>query len=252
LQDYNLPVLSLVTLPNLVLAALRALPADVLAQATTTDVEVIQEVNDDDEDADEYADEAEDKFGDDDEEQGARERRTRGEVDGFDGRRAGTLDLTPELLAAFTKVLEERGVDLQFTYGDWSGMATTLADEAPYSLVLTAETIYAEESQRALLDVLQTSARYTAPLKETARAPASLEASLDSLSVRDDWARQPLVAETPEPVVLVAAKVLYFGVGGGLDSFLAQVAAEKQGWSARVRDWVKGVGRAVVRVGWQA
>lgn len=43
-------------------------------------------------------------------------------------------------------------------------------------------------------------------------------------------------------------QVLYFGVGGGLEAFLAQVRAAG-GWSTRVRDWVKGVGRSVVRIG---
>ncbi|KAL1410142.1 hypothetical protein Q8F55_004145 [Vanrija albida] len=210
LQDYNLPVLSLVTLPNLVLAALPFLPASARAAAETA-------ADEDEEDEDEAP------------------RRP------FDAARAGTLDVTPALVSAFTALLEEHGIDLVFTYGDWSGMAVELAHEDKYKLVLTAETIYAEESVGPLIDVLRAA---------VAPAPApkaqALEDSLEALSV-GDWSKEPLVAS--DPVVLVAAKVLYFGVGGGLDSFVARVEG-LGGWTTRVHDWVRGVGRAVVRIGW--
>ncbi|WOO78866.1 Histidine protein methyltransferase 1 [Vanrija pseudolonga] len=213
LQDYNLPVLSLVTLPNLVLAALPSLPASARAAAETA------------------ADEDEE---DDDDDEAPRRP--------FDPTRAGTLDVTPALVEAFTALLEERGIDLVFTYGDWSGMAVDLAGEAKYNLVLTAETIYAEESVGPLIDVLRGS---VAPGAAKAK-PVALEDSLEALSV-GDWSKEPLVVS--DPVILVAAKVLYFGVGGGLDSFVARVE-ELGGWTTRVHDWVRGVGRAVVRIGW--
>lgn len=171
LQDYNLPVLSLVTLPNLVLAALPSLPASARAAAETA----ADEDEEDDED-----DEA--------------PRRP------FDPTRAGTLDVTPALVDAFTALLKERGIDLVFTYGDWSGMAVDLAGEAKYNLVLTAETIYAEESVGPLIDVLRGS---VAPGAAKAK-PVALEDSLEALSV-GDWSKEPLVVS--DPVILVAAKV---------------------------------------------
>lgn len=181
LQDYNLPVLSLVTLPNLILAAVPLLPAGL-----TRSVEV---------DADEEAGDA-------------------GRP--FDPSAAGSLEVTPALLAAFTDLLEEAGVELRFTYGDWGGMAVALATEEPYRLVLTAETIYAEDSMGALLDVLVTAARGetgsegTRGSKNPAMQDKPLEDSLGALDVRD-WTR-PL-ASADEAVVLVAAKV---GGNGGL------------------------------------
>lgn len=173
----------------------------------------------------------------------------------FDASRAGTLDVTPALIAAFTEILDERGIELRFTYGDWSGMATEIKQEEAYGLILSAETIYEEASVGPLLDVLASASKRAVAKEEKDEA---LEDSLGALQVRDDWASKPLA--TAEPVVLVAAKVsyisqnvnsfqvLYFGVGGGLESFLARVK-DAGGLSVRVRDWVRGVGRAVVRIG---
>lgn len=53
----------------------------------------------------------------------------------------------------------------------------------------------------------------------------------------------------PERLCLVAAKVLYFGVGGGVSDFLRAVVATK----ARVETVLErkeGVGRKVMRVWW--
>lgn len=96
LQDYNLSVLSLVTLPNIILAVLPASARDDSSM---------------------------------------------------------NLDLTPEIIQQFTDQLEESHIELEFSFGDWAGMASELKPE--YDLVLTAETIYREESVEGLIHCMR-------------------------------------------------------------------------------------------------
>ncbi|WRT65339.1 uncharacterized protein IL334_002282 [Kwoniella shivajii] len=208
-QDYNSLVLSLVTLPNLVLAALPFLKPEVLhAPQDEEDVEdVIPDLES-----------------------------------------PGNLALSPALVEAFQNLLVERGIDLKFTYGHWTGLADDLVkDGKGYDLVLTAETIYAEESNASLLEVLRSGARKGD--KGNAKESIGLEDSLGDLKVNDDdWQKKPL-SESAQGLTLVAAKVLYFGVGGGLSAFLDRVENDG-GWWKGVKNWTKGVGRKVVQVGW--
>lgn len=142
----------------------------------------------------------------------------------------GTLSLTPELLSAFQDLLRKHQITLTFTSGDWSHFAQTI--EQPYDLVLTAETIYAESSVNALLDVLQRASR------------GGWEDAMERLKLDGV---QSLMGESS--VVLVAAKVIYFGVGGGIDGFI-QSLEERQGRHVTVLDVPKGVKRTVLRIGW--
>ncbi|GMK58124.1 hypothetical protein CspeluHIS016_0501560 [Cutaneotrichosporon spelunceum] len=233
-QDYNLPVLSLVTLPNLVLAALPSLPLSARGAAEAAPAARLAK------DADTIDEEPENEEDWEDEDEGAKRP--------FDPRSAGTLELNPALLDAFTALIEEAGVELRFTSGDWGGMAQSVGS---YDLVMSAETIYAEDSVGPLLDVIRAATSKereseAATSEEREGENGDLSDSLGALQI-DDFARAPLAEG--KPVILIAAKVLYFGVGGGLDAFLAQVEG-LGGWSVRVRDWVRGVGRAVVRIGW--
>jgi protein-histidine N-methyltransferase len=197
-QDYNLPVLSLVTLPNLVLAALEAIPEGARTAESAPEDGPRLEFDEADEDA--YEENAENAENEDD---GDAEEAFRP----FDPTRAGTLDVTPELLDAFKALLEEHNVELLFTYGDWSGMAAQLAEQEGYNLVLTAETIYAEETVQPLVDVLRAATRagFESNSKATQQTTGNLEDSLGALSVADEWAKHPLA--TSDPVILVAAKV---------------------------------------------
>jgi len=98
LQDYNLLVLQLVTLPNLLLAALPFL----------SDIE----------------------------------------------NSPGHLEITDEVKRSFRNILSQKGIELEFSYGDWAGLSKTITT---YDLVLTAETIYSEESVDDLISVLKAS-----------------------------------------------------------------------------------------------
>ncbi|WWC59857.1 uncharacterized protein I303_102419 [Kwoniella dejecticola CBS 10117] len=233
LQDYNSLVLSLVTLPNLLLAAIPFLPTEALhAPADDEDVESILP----------------------------------------DLENAGQLVITPTLIEAFKGLLESRNVELRFTYGHWSGLAKDLRSgnqwrgegghgegkgggegegEEGYDLVLTAETIYAEDNNASLLSVLREAVRTRRGEGQEGivqKEEVKLEDSLGELKVVDEWKSRPL-REQGEGFVLIAAKILYFGVGGGLTAFLNQVE-ESKGWWKDVKQWTKGVGRKVVQVGW--
>lgn len=174
LQDFNLPVLALVTLPNLLLAALHHVPVEALRPAANTpDVE--ETLPDD-------------------------------EVEGI-------LTITPALKAAFKKLLEERGVEMRFSYGHWGALAQRIEQEGKrYGLVLTAETIYEESSVPSLLWLLKASSSTpgqpgNAPRRlDVAAGADELETGVGALSVSRQWASTTL-RDQPNAVILVAAKV---------------------------------------------
>jgi protein-histidine N-methyltransferase len=116
----------------------------------------------------------------------------------------GHLEITDDVKQSFKSLLAQKGIELEFSHGDWAGLSKSITT---YDLVLTAETIYSEESVDDLISVLKASGG----------------------------------------VILVAAKVLYFGVGGGLGAFLQKVE-QQGGHSEGVKEWTKGVGRKVVRI----
>lgn len=226
LQDYNHLVLSLVSLPNLILAALPYFPPEVLRLADEGDEPIETVVPDLEE--------------------------------------PGNLNLNKDLVEAFKTLLKERGIELKFTYGHWEGLSKELKEEKDgYGLILAAETIYSQDSMPALIDVLREAVRQSGPNEH--KRDVELESSLEDLSVKDGWPKQPL-REISRGLVLVAAKVsqaheyaltldanivqvLYFGVGGGLQAFLD--AAEADGaYHSTVKEWSQGVGRKVVQVGW--
>lgn len=69
------------------------------------------------------------------------------------------------------------------------------------------------------------------------------------LKINEDCGAKTGEGGDPERLCLVAAKVLYFGVGGGVSDFLRAVVATK----ARVETVLErkeGVGRKVMRVWW--
>lgn len=175
MQDYNLSVLSLVTLPNLLLAALPFLPAESLRSAE--DSADVEEVLPDEE-------------------------------------KDGTLNITPEVRAAFRALLRERGVQLLFTYGDWSGFAKELEGREGYGLVMTAETIYSDPSVASLIDVLKAASKNRRQSGEAVKGMKQVEAkqdirledSLGDLGISDQWQQMPL-SDQDNAVVFVAAKV---------------------------------------------
>ena len=95
--------------------------------------------------------------------------------------------------------------------------------------MLTGGTIYRTEALGAFLGVLRIAA--AADTRIAAAAPP-----------RDREEVRP-------PLCLVAAKVLYFGVGGGIQTFVSAVEGE-QGTVHTVWEHREGVGRVIMCIEW--
>ncbi|KAL4951317.1 hypothetical protein BDW69DRAFT_186521 [Aspergillus filifer] len=111
-----------------------------------------------------------------------------------EGEEEGYLDITPELLSRFTTDLSRRGITLSFISGAWSPSFVGLVFASPElssakTLILASETIY---------------------------SPASLAAFSGTLL-------ELLRRSSGESEALIAAKKVYFGVGGGIDEFLGVI-----------------------------
>ena len=109
------------------------------------------------------------------------------------------LDITPDLLSAFQQDLANRNITIDFISGAWSpafvDFVATTQDPHQYkqTLILASETIYAPASLTPFSEtLLQLLRRSAGEEQQRARARA-----------------------------LIAAKKVYFGVGGGVDEFLA-------------------------------
>ena len=140
------------------------------------------------------------------------------------------LEITPDLLLAFEESLRGRGISLTFLSGGWSrdfvhlvyslpatGAAAARADGAPAAtLLLGAETIYSPFALGAF--------------SETVFAILHREQAVHAAQAS----------------AYVAAKRLYFGVGGSLDDFVDDARA-RGGAVTRLREETAGVARGVVR-----
>ncbi|EKV10261.1 Histidine protein methyltransferase 1 [Penicillium digitatum] len=134
------------------------------------------------------------------------------------------LDITPELVQEFKNDLAQRGISVEFVSGAWSSEFVDLVfssgDGARKTLVLASETIYSPASLAAFSETL------FALLRRSNTASARSRA-------------------------LVAAKKVYFGVGGGIDEFLAvlhNVCASELDVQQKLNIQSEGVGRVVLEV----
>ncbi|KAL4986922.1 hypothetical protein BDW68DRAFT_118891 [Aspergillus falconensis] len=135
------------------------------------------------------------------------------------------LDITPDLLEGFQSDLARRGITVTFISGAWSPSFVELAFSSPElagyrTLVLASETIY---------------------------SPASLAAFSETLLA---LLRRPSSGGSASRA-LVAAKKVYFGVGGGVDEFLAvlrSVAGGDVGVEELMDVRSAGVGRIILEV----
>jgi protein-histidine N-methyltransferase len=105
----------------------------------------------------------------------------------------GDLYLTPQLLSAFTTHLTSTGLSLSLLSGSWTPVPTFLSlipsTPALDTFILGSETIY---------------------------SPASLSAFAETIVA--------LMGRVKAGKAVVAAKKVYFGVGGSVDAFRAQCA----------------------------
>jgi protein-histidine N-methyltransferase len=135
----------------------------------------------------------------------------------------GEVELTSSLREAFMRDLASRGIQIRFFAGGWSTFAPLLSSPSskheitPFSLVLSSETVYERTTMPVLVRLLKQVLPYS---EEENRARC-----------------------------LVAAKVLYFGVGGGIPDFVKET--ERMGGKV-TKVWKQdvGVGREIMAVQW--
>lgn len=134
------------------------------------------------------------------------------------------LDITPELLENFEKDLVKRGITVDFISGAWSAAFVDLAFSAmaggkASTLILASETIYSPSSLGIFSETMVQLLRRSTTPEVRSRA-------------------------------LIAAKKVYFGVGGGVDEFLALLKNTSDKCDVKEQLDVKseGVGRVVLKV----
>lgn len=135
------------------------------------------------------------------------------------------LDITTELVDEFKQDLAQRGISIDFISGGWSPGFVDLVFSNPSSencktLVLASETIYSPGTLTAFSETL------LALLRRSSTPAAKTRA-------------------------LVAAKKVYFGVGGGVDEFLAvlkTVCGDELDVQEKLDVQSEGVGRVVLEV----
>lgn len=258
LADYNATVLRLVTLPNLLLTwKLNTCPATATLSSMTT------------------------------EEKGAGQPQPQTHADQEDG----DLDVDPALLDAFQNDLAARGIEIDFVAGGWSARFVELAMTARErkkqqqqqqcssqtqtqsssqnknitsqnqnigpsagnstctcmkmkTLLLASETIYSPASLTVFSEtVLEL-------LRRCSRGPACDTVSV-SISGNDDNTKSQRMSKSK---ALIAAKKVYFGVGGGIDEFLHVLYRRKKAdeivdTKQRVEVKTEGVGRVILEIG---
>ncbi|KAL5521496.1 hypothetical protein ACEPAF_2244 [Sanghuangporus sanghuang] len=153
----------------------------------------------------------------------------------------GDLQITPELLTAFRSSLEEQHISIRFIAGSWRSLADNNDNVCtfPFDITLTSETIYQTSSLSSLITLLK-------------RCASSISEDEDDIATRT----QELSIKGTERrrrgrgfLCLVAAKVFYFGVGGGVIEFEGAVR-EAGGKVSTALECKTGVGRRVMSVEW--
>lgn len=135
------------------------------------------------------------------------------------------LDITPELVDEFKQDLARRGISIDLISGSWSPEFVDLVFSHSSSgdcktLVLASETIYSPATLTAFSETLLALLRRSSTPATKTRA-------------------------------LVAAKKVYFGVGGGVDEFLAvvkSVCGDELQVQEKLDVQSEGVGRVVLEV----
>jgi protein-histidine N-methyltransferase len=145
----------------------------------------------------------------------------------------GDLTLNQDLISAFTASLKSRNIEIRLFSGAWSQFAPKRAEDG-YDIILTSETIYQSDSLPSLITLL----------KKTKRPSSDLVEGIPRLSLSEE---SPLRT----PLILVAAKILYFGVGGGVSDFVKAVKDEN-GTTETVLESKDGVGRCILQVNFLA
>jgi len=166
----------------------------------------------------------------------------------------GTLPLTTELISAFLASLTTYGIRLKFLSGTWESFHAKYTGFS-YDVVLTSETIYRPDSLLSLVRLMREACvgqhiDATAVSRDSEKQ--SLEAATARLHLDDKVGSSPYLC-------LVAAKRVYFGVGGGVAEFIRAVEGLNGSEEGRgthrssvetVWEKTEGVKRIVMQVVW--
>ncbi|KAI5889015.1 uncharacterized protein SCHCODRAFT_02633332 [Schizophyllum commune H4-8] len=258
LQDYNASVLELITLPNLLIAWYLS-PASA-AYRVSPDFSASQEVPETTTE-DSVAKNADKGLSSITEDEEAAESELPVSPPPADASIAtkpdptipGDIHITPTLKAAFLSALSERNIEIELVSGSWENILrerfqdSTL--DSTYDMVLTSETIYRTESLDALIGIMR--AACPAGAQATSAGSQSAEAGSSEAAAGSSSGPARDISQGCKPLCLVAAKVLYFGVGGGVPDFVRAVEDGGLGRVETVLERTKGVGRKVLRVDWK-
>ncbi|KAI0707580.1 hypothetical protein C8T65DRAFT_650930 [Cerioporus squamosus] len=164
-----------------------------------------------------------------------------------DPTQAGEIPITTTLTSAFLEALRTYRIELKFFSGSWATLDVDKPDRAPYDILLTSETIYRTASLGSLVDLMR---RATA----ASGRGGSLEGAVSRLTLSNANGLKPL-ADEPY-LCLVAAKLVYFGVGGGVNEFIEAIErprdGKRLGQVQTVLERSRGVKRSVMRVVWES
>jgi protein-histidine N-methyltransferase len=112
--------------------------------------------------------------------------------------------------------------------------------------VLTSETIYKSDSLDSLVKLVKAACGYLpCPLPKL-----DINGDLEELTEQKLSLRPPTEPHPRKYLCLVAAKVLYFGVGGGVSEFVRNVEGPGNGKVETVWEKKMGVATCVMRVRW--
>jgi protein-histidine N-methyltransferase len=155
------------------------------------------------------------------------------EAQGHQAEPNGDIEITPEAVEDFQTCLKKQNITLDFYSGSWDTLHEAGAFDqsgSRKSIVLTSETIYSMQSLPTLVNALEMA------------CSGSIESSLQRAALCDATDNGPRKC-----LCLVAAKVLYFGVGGGVNAFNDELkrrrARSKTVWHSE-----RGVSRLVLQV----
>ena len=154
----------------------------------------------------------------------------------------GELPITPELKTAFLSSLAALNITIRFFSGSWNTFnpASTIGSDC-YNVILTSETIYRMDSLESLVDLMQAAC--------IGKTKESLDGLISTSTISEKSTDEDTFGASCPYQCLVAAKVLYFGVGGGVLEFLKWIERRK-GRAMTVQERKVGVGRKIIRVEW--
>jgi protein-histidine N-methyltransferase len=160
----------------------------------------------------------------------------------------GELPLTPALKSAFCASLAAARIALSFSAGAWSRFAPPPA-ALPFDIVLTSETIYNTDSVDSLIALMRCAClRGVNGDDDEGLAASVAKLGLGTLDAGVDAGVSSEVR--PPSLCLVAAKVFYFGVGGGVSDFVERVGSVGRGTAETVWERKSGVARQILRLQW--